>query len=295
MNIAAKKYQYKLVDEAKKSVFLLPAIIIMATFFILPVIMTFYYSFTNLALSGAAAKNTEFIWLDNYKLLFSDKNVKIGIINTLIFLIGCLVGQQVLGFIIALLMKSCSRIFRSIIGPIILASWVMPEIVVAMCLSAYFGDNGTLNSFLGIFNIQPVAWLFKYAMISVILANIWRGTAFSMMNFQSALDNVPSDIEEAAKVDGASYFQTLFRIIIPCIKETIATNTMLNTLSTLGVFGLIYTMTGGGPGTKTLTLPILMYRSAFVSQQLGYGTAISMILLSIGIFLSVIYTRLVKQ
>ncbi len=289
------KYQYTLAEEAKKSVLLLPSIIIMAAFFILPVIMTFYYSFTNLALSGAAAKNTEFVGFENYRLLFSDRNVRISIINTLIFLVGCLVGQQLLGFIIALLMKSCNRFFRSIIGPIILAGWVMPEIVVAMCLSAYFGDSGTLNSFLGLFNIPPIAWLFKYAMLSVILANIWRGTAFSMMNFQSALDNVPSDIEEAAKVDGASYFQTLLKIIIPSIKDTIATNTMLNTLSTLGVFGLIYTMTGGGPGTKTLTLPILMYRSAFVSQQLGYGTAISMILLSIGIFLSVLYTRLVKQ
>ena len=116
-----------------------------------------------------------------------------------------------------------------------------------------------------------------------------------MMNFQSALDGVPADIEEAARVDGAGPFQTMIRIVLPCIKNTIATNTMLNTLSTLGVFGLIYMMTGGGPGTKTLTLPIFMYRQAFISQQLGYGTAISMILLVIGIVLSVFYTRIMKN
>lgn len=113
-----------------------------------------------------------------------------------------------------------------------------------------------------------------------------------MMNFQSALDSVPGDIEEAARVDGATRFQTIIHIVLPYIKSSIATNTMLNTLSTLGVFGLIYMMTNGGPGTSTLTLPIFMYRQAFVSQQLGYGTAISMLLLVIGMILSIIYTRI---
>ncbi len=132
-------------------------------------------------------------------------------------------------------------------------------------------------------------------MLTIVLANVWHGTAFSMMNFQSALDGVSADIEEAATMDGANYFQTLFHIIIPCIRSTIATNTMLNTLSTLGVFGLVYMMTGGGPGTKTTTIPIYMYKQAFVSQQLGYGTAIAMLLLVIGIILSVLYARIDKD
>ena len=96
-------------------------------------------------------------------------------------------------------------------------------------------------------------------MLSVIIANIWHGTAFSMLNFQSALDNVSGDIEEAARVDGANRVQVLWKIIIPCIKDTIATNIMLNTLSTLGVYGLIYAMTGGGPANKTTTLPIYIW------------------------------------
>ena len=145
---------------------------------------------------------------------------------------------------------------------------------------------------LGAVGIPMVKWLQKLPMLTVILANIWHGTAFSMLNFQSALDNVSSEVEEAAKVDGANYFQTIVNIVIPCIRGTIATNTMLNTLSTLGVFGLIYMMTGGGPGNKTTTIPIYMYKQAFVSQQLGYGTAIAMLLLVIGIILSVLYTRI---
>jgi multiple sugar transport system permease protein len=227
--------------------------------------------------------------------MFKDRTVRISITNTLVFLLGSLIGQQVLGFIIALNMRNKNRVFRGIVGPIFLAGWIMPEVVVALCCSTFFGDSGTLNQIFSFFHLPQVEFLFAIPMLTVILANIWHGTAFSMMNFQSALDGVPADIEEAARVDGAGPFQTMIRIVLPCIKNTIATNTMLNTLSTLGVFGLIYMMTGGGPGTKTLTLPIFMYRQAFISQQLGYGTAISMILLVIGIVLSVFYTRIMRN
>lgn len=283
------------INEAKKSVLLTPSIILMAVFFVLPIILTVYYSFTNLALTGASAKNMQFVGFENYSKMFEDKTVGTSILNTLIFLLGSLIGQQVLGFFIALLMKNKNKVFRSFIGPCILAGWVMPEIVVALCASTFFSDSGTLNAILGFFGVRSVEWLYMFPMLTIVLSNVWHGTAFSMMNFQSALDGIPIDIEEAARVDGANKFQLLIKIILPNIKNTIATNTMLNTLSTLGVFGLIYTMTGGGPGTKTLTLPIFMYKQAFVSFQLGYGTAISMILLVIGIVLSVVYTRLMKD
>lgn len=284
-----------LAQEMKRSVYILPSALMLLAFFVGPIILTVYYSFTNLTLSGATAVNPEFVGLTNYLNMFRDRYVLTSIWNTMLFLVGSLVGQQVLGFIIAMMMRSCGKTFRRVVGPIVLAGWVTPEIVVALCCSTFFGDFGTLNGILGLVGIDPVPWLYQYAMLSVVIANIWHGTAFSMMNFQSALDSIPSDIEEAAKVDGASRTQTLFRITIPCIRGTIATNTLLNTLSTLGVFGLIYAMTGGGPGTQTLTLPVQMYRQAFVSQQLGYGTAISMLLLVIGIVCSVFYARISKN
>ncbi|MBE5994818.1 MAG: sugar ABC transporter permease [Paenibacillaceae bacterium] len=290
-----KKKQSGLLEEAKKSVLLMPSVLLLLVFFVAPILLTVYYSFTNLALSGENARQLKFIGLSNYFTMFKDRTVRISIGNTLVFLLGSLIGQQVLGFIIALNMRNKNRVFRGIVGPIFLAGWIMPEVVVALCCSTFFGDSGTLNQIFSFFHLPQVEFLFAIPMLTVILANIWHGTAFSMMNFQSALDGVPADIEEAARVDGAGPFQIMIRIVLPCIKNTIATNTMLNTLSTLGVFGLIYMMTGGGPGTKTLTLPIFMYRQAFISQQLGYGTAISMILLVIGIVLSVFYTRIMRN
>ena len=276
--------------------FLLPSIAIMLVFFIYPILLTFYYSFTNLALTGEAAKELKFIGLDNYFRMFEDPTVRVSIWNTLIFLIGsAVIGQQVLGFLIALLMKHKNKTFRRVIGTIVLAGWVTPEIVCALCLYSFFGDEGTLNTILAFFGVSPVTWLFTIPMITIILANIWHGTAFSMLVFQAALDDVPNEIEEAAVVDGASRWQILMRIILPYIKDSITTNMMLVTLQTLGVFGLIYAMTGGGPGNSTTTLPIFMYNQAFVNYQLGYGTAISLLLLVIGIVLSLFYIRWMKS
>ncbi|OZB95181.1 carbohydrate ABC transporter permease [Paenibacillus sp. XY044] len=276
--------------------FLLPSIAIMLVFFIYPILLTFFYSFTNLALTGEAAKELKFVGIDNYVRMLHDPTVRVSIWNTLIFLIGsAVIGQQVLGFIVALLMKHKNRLFRRVIGTIVLAGWVTPEIVCALCLYSFFGDEGTLNAILSFVGISDVTWLYTVPMLTVILANIWHGTAFSMLVFQAALDDVPTEIEEAAVVDGASRLQILFRITIPYIKGTITTNMMLVTLQTLGVFGLIYAMTGGGPGTSTTTLPIFMYNQAFVNYQLGYGTAISLLLLLLGIVLSLFYIRSMKE
>lgn len=282
-------------DQAKKSVLLIPALVLLLAFFIIPIVLTVYYSFTNMALTGAAAQNFQFIGLENYKRILSDPNTLVSIKNTFIFLIGSLVGQSVLGFLIAYFMKGKAKAFRSVVGPCILAGWVMPEIVVSLCCLAFFDVSGTFNKIIGTLHIPGVDFIYGHPMMTIIIANVWHGTAFSMLNFQSALDNVSGDIEEAARVDGANRIQTLVRIIVPCIKDTIATNTMLNTLSTLGVFGLIWALTGGGPGMSTTTLPIYMYNQGLKNFQLGQGTAVGMILLFVGAVCSIIYTRLLKS
>ncbi|MNW60771.1 Lactose transport system permease protein LacF [compost metagenome] len=165
---------------------------------------------------------------------------------------------------------------------------------MAFCMVAFFSDNGSLNQILGWFGVSPISWLFSFPMVSVIIANIWHGTAFSMMVYQSALDDIPKEVEEAAIIDSATGFQIVRHITIPMVKGSIVTNMMLVTLQTLGVFTLIYTMTGGGPGTSTQTLPIFMYNQAFVNYQFGYGTAISLVLLFIGIIASLFYMRSMK-
>lgn len=278
-----------------KYLFLLPAVSLLLLFFIFPILLTIIFSFSNLSLTGSQSLNFRFIGLENYRQMFKDTEVYKSIVNTLVFLIcSSLIGQQIFGFLIAILMKNKNTIFRRVIGSIVLSGWVMPEVVCALCMANFLNDSGTLNSIISAFGGKPVLWLFEFPMLSIIIANAWHGTAFSMLVYQAALDDVPTDIEEAAIVDGASNKTILLKIILPYIKGSIITNMMLNTLSTLGVFGLIYMMTGGGPGDSTTTLPLLMYNDAFGSFQIGYGTAISMILLTIGVILGVLYVKASK-
>jgi multiple sugar transport system permease protein len=125
----------------------------------------------------------------------------------------------------------------------------------------------------------------------VSLANIWRGTAFSMLVYSAALSEVPKEIEESAEMDGATGARRLIFVTLPMISRAIMTNLMLITLQTLSVFGLIFAMTRGGPGTKSQTLPLYMYEQAFSFSQIGYGTAIALVMLLIGAVFSLIYLR----
>lgn len=273
-----------------------PTLILLALFFIIPMILTIVFSFTNLSLTGEAAAHFHFSGLQNFVNMLSDQNFYHSVLLTVLFvLLSAVFGQCLLGFLIAFMMKGKNKNFRRVIGLIIISAWVIPEVVVAFCWVSMLSDQGTFNQFITFaFNIKPVAWLFEFPMVAVIIANVWRGTAFSMMVFQAALDDIPEEIEEAAIIDGATRSQVLFRITIPLMKGTIATNIMLVTLQTIGVFSLIYTMTGGGPSNATATLPVFMYQEAFVNYQLGYGTTISLAILIIGALSSIIYIKVLK-
>ena len=284
-------------QEKKAIIYLLPAILLLLFFFLWPIILSCFYSMTDMTLSGTKAQNYNFVGFSNFTRLFSDPLFKTSFMNTVIFLVfSAIIGQLVLGFIIAFLMKEKRKGFRSFTGMSVLIGWIMPEVVVALCWVAFFAKDGTLNVILNNTGIlsEPLSWLYKFPMMTTIVANIWHGTAFSMMQFQAELDDISGEVEESAGLDGASGIKKMFYITIPLVKNTIMTCMSLITLKTLSVFGLIYAMTGGGPGTKTTTLSIYMYKQAFGSYQMGYGTAIALIMLVIGIIFSCIYMKLSK-
>lgn len=267
----------------------------MAVFLLGPVITSFYGSLTNASLTGSAAQGAEFIGLQNYVDLFSDPDFPKSVLLTVVFLFAsAIVGQNVLGLALAMLMRTGHKVITSIVGTLVVTAWVLPEIVAAFAAYAFFHSDGTLNTILGSLGIQGPNWLYDQPMVAVILANIWRGTAFSMLVYSAALDDVPDDIQESAELDGAGGAKRLVFITIPMIRRSISTNLMLTTLQTLSAFTLIFVMTGGGPGTDSSTLPILAYQEAFKFSQLGFGTAIATILLVVGALFSIVYVRLLK-
>ena len=274
---------------------LLPAVILLLLFLAGPIVYSLYGSLTNTTLTGPKAVNPEFIGLENYQQLFDSPQFWKSLVLTLAFVIlSALVGQNVLGMGLALLMQAAAAPVRSIVSTIVVVAWVLPEIVAAFALYAFFASDGTLNIFLGWLGLEGRAWLVVFPMASVILANVWRGTAFSMMVYSAALNEVPPEVTEAAAIDGASTTQRFFRITLPMIRRSISTNLMLTTLQTLGVFTLIYVMTGGGPGIESSTLPVLAYQEAFKFSQVGYGTAIATVTLLLGAIFAVVYIKVLK-
>lgn len=274
---------------------LLPATALLLAFMAGPIIYALYGSLTNRTMSGYRAANPQFIGLDNYTALLSDRHFYESILLTTLFLLGsAIIGQNVLGMFVAVLMRNVPQGVASAVGAVIVGAWVMPEIVAAFACYAFFSSEGTLNSLLGLIGLDGPKWLLAFPMLSVTLANTWRGTAFSMMNYNAALAEVPPEVKESAQIDGASALQSFLRISLPMIRRTIATNLMLTTLQTLGVFTLIFVMTGGGPGTSSATLPVLAYQEAFKFSQVGYGTAIATVTLVIGALFSILYMRVLK-
>jgi multiple sugar transport system permease protein len=278
-----------------RTVPLVPAFVLLGVFLLAPIASSFYGSFTDSALTGAAAKGSTFIGLANYLSLLGDKDFLRSVLLTVIFLVGsAIIGQNVLGLALAMLMENSNRTVRAIVSTFVVTAWVLPEIVAAFASYAFFHADGTLNALLKAVGISGPNWLYAFPLLSVILANIWRGSAFSMLLYTAALSDVPDDVQESASIDGASGIKRLVFITLPLIRRSISTNLMLTTLQTLSVFTLIFVMTGGGPGTESSTLPVLAYQEAFKFSQLGLGTAIATVLLLVGAVFSVVYIRALK-
>lgn len=267
-----------------------PSVVLLVVFLAGPILYCVYAAFTNMALTGRTG--TQFVGLANFSRAFADPAFLSSVYFTLIFtILSAIVGQNILGMILALLMRSGHAVARAFTSAVVIGAWVLPEVVAAYLWQAVLGQGGSWNSILGFFHLPAQNWLYTAPILAVSIANIWRGTAFSMLVYSAALSEVPKEIEEAARVDGASGLRMLSTVTIPMVRRTIATNLMLITLQTLSVFGLIYTMTKGGPSGKSMTLPLFAYNQAFVSADLGYGTAIALLLLLIGGIFSVIYLR----
>ncbi len=274
---------------------LMPAAALLLVFLAAPLYWSFQASLTNVALSGRHARSPEWVGLANYERLAADPLFPVSVGLTIIFVLAsAVIGQNMLGLAIAALMLKARRPVAAVVGTAVMAAWMLPEIVAAFAAYAYFSPDGTLNQVLGGVGIVGADWLFEYPLAAIILANIWRGTAFSMLVYRAALTDVPTEILEAAALDGAGSWQRGLHVTLPLIRRSIATNLMLVTLQTLAVFTLIWVMTAGGPSNATATLPVLAYQQAFKLGDIGYGTAIASVLIVVGLLFGIAYARLLK-
>jgi multiple sugar transport system permease protein len=281
--------------------FMAPAFLIIAIFMLGPAVWAVYISFTNMSLTGVGAATPQWVGLQNFVQILHDAEFFNAFRVSLTYLIGsALIGQAVLGLLLAMLMRQRNRIFKSVLGAIIIIAWVIPDVVAGFLWSSFLAGGpqsvlapGLLNSIVATFGLPQHAWLQDYPMAMIIVANTWRGTAFSMLLYASALEGIPAEVLEAASIDGAGLWARIRYVTLPLIKGTIATDLLLITLATLSDFTLVYVLTGGSnPDSELMT--IYQYRQAFQFYQIGYGSAISLLILVVGAILALLYIRLLR-
>lgn len=279
-----------------RAVPMFPAFALLLLFMAGPIIYSVYLAFTDSAIRGDGAAETSFVGFENFIAAFTDEQFWNSVWLTIVFtVVSAVIGQNLLGLFLALLMEKAHRWVTRAITAIIIAAWILPEVVAGYLLYTFFADDGSLNAILEALGLPSQDLLFSLPIVAVAFANVWRGTAFSMLVYSAALSSVPSDVYESASIDGAGPLRRLWSVTVPLLRPAIATNLMLITLQTLSVFGLIFIMTGGGPAQQSQTLPLYMYEQAFSYGQLGYGTAVALLLLLIGAAASLAYLRLLPE
>ncbi|SDR93743.1 carbohydrate ABC transporter permease [Microlunatus soli] len=278
---------------ARRGVPLVPAVALLLLFMAGPVIYSIYLAFTNSSIRGEGANTTDFVGLENFGTALAEPEFWKSVGLTLAFtMLSAVIGQNLLGLLLAIIMRRSSKIIRSVTGAVVIAAWILPEVVAGYLWVTFLDGDGSFNAIMKVLHLPQQDWLVSLPIWAVAFANIWRGAAFSMLIYTAALAGISPDIKESAELDGAGVWRRFLSMTVPMIRQSIATNLMLITLQTLSVFGLIYIMTAGGPANDSQTLPLYMYERAFSYGQLGYGTAIALLLLLIGGLASIAYLRL---
>jgi multiple sugar transport system permease protein len=274
-----------------------PSALLIAVFIVAPAVYGVILSFTNTQLTGFAARNPQFVGIDNYTYLLTNESFLGSLARTGQFVFwSAIIGQTVLGMLAAILLSRKWIKGKGVLGAIILMPMVVPEVVASLTWASVLSprEEGTLNRLIHLFGAGPVSWLQTDPMACIIFVNIWRGIAFAMIMFQAALEDVPDELIEAAHIDGANGFQVFRHVTLPLIRGPVFLYLLLTTITTVGVFGLVYFLTQGGPGEETQLAALYIFERAFQFSQIGLGSAASMILLVLVLILGLTYVRLAK-
>ncbi|GAB4437781.1 MAG: ABC transporter permease subunit [Chloroflexi bacterium OHK40] len=256
--------------------FVAPLVIIMAGLILWPFINAILLSFTTRSITRVET----FVGLRNYQLLLRDADFLSAIGNTVRFTLWSVSIKLAVGMTIALLLNSRLP-FRNVLTGIMLLPWIVPEVVTAMAWrSIYDPLFGGLNPILQSMGLidRKIAWLAEpqLALPSVIAVNVWKGIPFFTMLLLAGLKAIDTELYEAAEVDGASAFHRFRHITLPGLRYVIAVTVLLSTISTFNTFGLVYLLTGGGPGGATRLYSILAYEKAIIGLRFGPGAAVAL-------------------
>lgn len=273
-----------------KWLFVLPAVIVVAALFIYPIFSSLFYSMTT---KNLIRPRYNFVGLKNYMDILSDPKFWAAFFNSLKWTVFSLLGQILVGFTAALALNRVN-LFKGMYKTLLIIPWAFPSIVIAFSWTWILnGVYGILPNLLVKWNICESAPQFltekNLAFIVLVLINIWFGAPMIMVNVLSALQTVPQDQYEAAKIDGASTFQSFKHITLPHIKLVMGLLVVLRTVWIFNNFDLIYLITGGGPAGSTQTVPLYAYEMGWGTKLLGKSSAVTVLLFIFLMSVCIIY------
>lgn len=275
-------------------ILILPACLLMGLIMIYPLGKVFYLSFQHY--NPTKPFTNGFAGLDNFITIFTKKEFYNALGVSAKFVACEVVLQLIFGMIVALILNQKFKgrgFFRALTFIPWALSGVLTAVLWSIMFNQHFGVLGDLLAKLGIIK-EPIAWLAntKFVLGSVIVAELWRGIPFFAISLLAAMQGLPDDIYEAARVDGSTKFQTFRFITLPMLKNTIVLTTLLRTIWEFNSVDLIYSLTGGGPVGKTTTLSMLIANQAIKTSNYGYGSALSVVSFAILAVIAVIYMKL---
>lgn len=273
----------------------LPAVILFVIFIFIPFVRGIGISFTDW---NGYSQNKNFVGLRNYKEFFTDKNMRIVLLNTLLYGGFSTLFQNLLGLAYALLMDTRFKA-RGLVRTIIYLPVIVSPLIMGYILYYVFQyNNGALNEVLSWFRIAPVDWLAKWssAVPIVIIVNTLQFVGPAMIIYLTGLQSISANYKEAAQLDGASTFQNFRYIMIPLLMPSITINVIYNLIGGLKLFDIIMSLTKGGPGYSTSSMSTFMYSVYSGRQDAGYATTVgNMMFIMIATIGIVLLTQMRKK
>ena len=286
----------RLEDNLLIALFLLPALILFLLFVIYPIFRSMYFSTFNWNGLGPAVK---FVGLRNFQQILVDKVFIKALVNVLLLVVLSLGVQLPLALGLAV-MVGRNLPGRGLFRTFFFLPYVLSEVNVAIMFLLLYNPNperGLLNAVVVLFGAKPIGWLSNpnLVLFSIFVAITWKFFGFHMLLYLAGLQNIPVELEEASRIDGANSFQNFWYITLPLLGSTIRTSVYLSVLGCLQEFVLVQVMTRGGPVNASEVLSTYMYRFGFIRFQLGYGSAVALYMFFFCLIFSLIYQYLTRK
>ncbi len=273
-------------------VYVAPALLVMVAGLALPILQALNLSFYDWGM-GTPWETATWAGSDAFTTMLTEPRVWVSLGVTVAFVVIAVALEMVLGIALALVLEKPVRgmlVFRTI--------FILPMMIAPICVGLiwrYMFDAqfGPINHFTALFGIAPQAWLAvpELAFFAMVITDVWQWTPFVFIMVLAALQGIDASVIEAAKIDGANWWQTIMLVKLPAIKPILIVTLLMRMIDGFRGLEVIYVMTFGGPGQATELFSLFIYKAAFISQKLGYASALSLLLLALVTLLSLVVLR----